>query len=181
VNFQLRPFAPAPLIEKLFVSGSLNRAADTLLIRFTLCGTLQNIKRPAALADAGRCHELWRHTCFELFFGVKGYPGYWEVNYCLSGRWNVYRFDGYRIGMREDTAVGCPLCNVTEGPDCLSLSCSLSLNGILDDLCELEAGVAVVIEIIDDSLHYFAIEHPESQPDFHNRNSFLINMLAAGD
>ena len=172
--FRLQPFTPGPLVEKLSISGSLTRTPDSLLVEYNICGALKSIKRPAALSSPRRCHELWRHTCLELFFGMKGDPGYWEVNYCLSDRWNVYRFGGYRAGMLEDHTVGRPLGKVTEGSDCLSLSCSLSLNGIIDDSCELEAGVSSVIETTDGKTHYWAIEHQKSEPDFHNRCSFLL-------
>jgi hypothetical protein len=125
-----------------------------------------------------RAHELWRHTCFELFFGKKGDPGYWEVNSCLSGRWNVYRFDDYRMGMREEYNVGPPQLRATEGSDYLSLSCNLPISGIIAESCELEAGVCSVIETTDGNTHYWAIEHQGPKPDFHNRSSFVINLPA---
>lgn len=180
-SFQLRPFVTEPIIDKLSISCTLIRIPDTVLVKYNIHGMLKSIKLPSAHHSYKRCHELWRHTCFELFFGIKDDPGYWEVNCCLSGRWNVYRFDDYRLGMREEHYTGRPLCKVTETTDHLSLSCSLNVNDILDDSYEIEAAVCVVIETIDGNLHYLAIEHRESQPDFHNRKSFLINMLAAGD
>ncbi len=173
-NFQLRPFKSEPLMEKVSIAGSLTRTADTLLVEYTLSGALKNIKKPVAFATASRCHELWRHTCFELFFGIRNDPGYWEVNYCPSGRWNVYRFDDYRLGMREDHSVGRPFCKITEVSDCLTLSCCLNLNGIIDSSCILEAGVCSVIETIDGSLCYWAVEHQRPKPDFHNRCGFLV-------
>lgn len=176
MSFRLRPFTPAPLVEKLSISGSLTRTVDTLLVEYTICGAVKNIKLPATPVSPSRCHELWRHTCFELFFGIKDDPGYWELNYCLSDRWNIYRFDGYRLGLRQDHSIGRPLCRTIEGPDCLSLRCSLNLNGIIDTSCSLEAGVCLVIETIDGSTHYWAIEHLGPEPDFHNRCSFLLRL-----
>lgn len=92
----------------------------------------------------------------------------------MSERWNVYRFDDYRVGMLEDFSVDRPLYKVAEDSDCLSLSCSLPLNGIIDESSELEAGVSCVIETTDGNTHYFAIEHPGPKPDYHSRCSFIL-------
>jgi hypothetical protein len=171
--FRLRPFTSKQLVEELSISGSFARASDTLLVEYIVQGSLESINWPSALPVSHRCQELWRHTCFEFFFGIRGEPGYWEVNYCPSGGWNVYRFDNYRAGMREEATVGHPQCHVTEGTDFLSLSCTVYLNGIVADSSDLEAGVSCVIESTDGTTSYWAIVHQGTEPDFHNRSSFL--------
>ena len=171
--FRLRPFTSKQSVEKLSLSGSLARVSDTLFVEYIIQGSLERINWPTALPVSRRCHELWRHTCFEFFFGVKGEPGYWEVNYCPSGGWNVYRFDNYRAGMREDKTVGQPQWHVTEGTDFLSLLCTIRLNGIVADSSHLEAGISCVIESTDGTTSHWAIEHHGTEPDFHNRCSFL--------
>ena len=174
-SFRLRPFTPGPLLEKLTITGSITRVPGTLLIEYDVRGPIENISRPGeVLPQPKRCDELWRHTCFELFFGIKDDPGYWEVNFCPSGRWNVYRFDGYRKGMREENSMARPLCHVTEDSEVLSLQCSLPINGIVDDSSTLEAVVSAVIETIDTTTHHWAIEHMGPEPNFHNRDSFLL-------
>ena len=75
-KFRLRPFIYKQFAEKLSISGSLSRAANTLLVEYIMQGSLEIINWPPALPVSRRCDELWNHTCFELFFGVKSEPGY---------------------------------------------------------------------------------------------------------
>ncbi len=180
-TFQLRPCTPGELTETLAVSGYLARKADTLMVKYRVHGTLKNIKHPAALPFSPRLHELWRHTCFELFIGSKGESGYLEVNVSPSGAWNVYHFSDYRKGMREDRSVGQPLFRVATGDDFLSLSCSISLNTVIDDAATIEVGVSSVIETVDGALSYWAVVHPGSEPDFHDRRTFLITLPGSGE
>ncbi len=71
VRFQLRPFTAGSLVDKLSLSGVVAGTADTLLLEYTLEGSLQGIDTSSISSINNRCHELWRHTCFELFFGIK--------------------------------------------------------------------------------------------------------------
>ncbi len=174
VHFQLRPFASGPLADELSLLGVVARTTDTLLLKYTLQGSLQDIDTSSNFPLNSRCHELWRHTCFELFFGRRGESAYWEVNLSLSGCWNIYRFDDYRTGMRPQNIVGPPSCRVDTETDLLTLVCALNLKGIIDESSQLEVGVGSVIEAIDGSFSYWALEHHGTAPDFHNRRSFQL-------
>jgi hypothetical protein len=174
LHFQLRPFIFRSSTEELSLSGFIARKAGSLLIENVVRGPLELIHWPSTPMISGRCHELWRHSCFEVFFGIKGEPAYWEVNLCLRGCWNAYRFDGYRSGMQEEGAFAQPLCHVVEDNDVLSLTCSIDLNAIVDDSAELEVGLSSVIEAKDGTIDYWAIEHYGPVPDFHNRQSFSV-------
>jgi hypothetical protein len=174
VDFQLRPFTSGPLEEKLSLSGLIAGTAGTLSIEYKVQGSLECINWPSISPVAHRRHELWRHTCFELFFGIPGEAAYWEVNLCPSGCWNLYRFDGYRTGMREESAADPPLCRVVFGTDLLSLTCTLDFNGIIDGSSQLEVGVSSVIEAIDGSISYWAFKHHGTVPDFHDRRGFQV-------
>ncbi len=176
MHFQLRPFTSGLMGEKLSLSGFIERTAGTLLIEYKVQGALEQILWPSLPVIPGRCHELWRHSCFELFFAVKGEPAYWEVNLSLNGCWNVYRFEGYRTGMKEEGGVSQPYCHVVEDSDLLSLTCSLDLHGIIGDSAELEVGLSSVLEATDGSISYWAIAHPGAAPDFHDRRSFLASL-----
>jgi hypothetical protein len=161
-------------VERLSLSGFIAITADTLLIEYKIQGALERINRPSISPVAGRCHELWRHTCFELFLGMQGETAYWEVNLSPSGCWNIYHFDDYRTGMREEGTIGPPRCRIISDIDLLSLTCSLNFNGIIDTSSHLEIGICSVIEATDGSVGYWAIEHHGVQPDFHDRRGFQI-------
>jgi hypothetical protein len=161
-------------VERLSLSGFIALTAESLLVEYKLQGPLECINRPSILPVAERRHELWRHTCFELFFGIQGETAYWEVNLSPSGCWNIYHFDNYRTGMREDSTIEPPLCRIISDTDSLSLSCSLEYNSIIDNASLIEVGISSVVEAIDGSTSYWAIEHHGAEPDFHDRRSFQI-------
>jgi hypothetical protein len=161
-------------VERLSLSVFIAQAAESLLVEYQLQGPLECIKRPSILPVAERRHELWRHTCFELFFGIQGEAAYWEVNLSPSGCWNIYHFDNYRTGMREDNTIEPPLCRTISDTDSLSLSCSLEYNSIIGNASLIEVGISSVVEAIDGSTSYWAIEHHGAEPDFHDRRSFQI-------
>lgn len=174
--FQLRPFSSGLLEKNLSLGGSLTRTPGGLVIEYRLQGSLDdiNLSSRSSIAQAGRRHELWRHTCFELFFATPGKAAYWEFNLCPSGCWNVYHFTGYRTGMREERTVAQPLCQVVKGADLLSMTCTLNFSTIIDGACQLDIGVAGVIEAADGSISYWALDHLGAQPDFHDRRGFLL-------
>ncbi|GAB6192097.1 DOMON-like domain-containing protein [Desulfocastanea catecholica] len=177
-SFQLRPFSLGVLEANLSLGGSLTRTSAGLVIEYRLQGSLHdlNLSSRSSIAQAGRRHELWRHSCFEVFFATPGKAAYWEVNLCPSGCWNVYHFAGYRSGMREETTIAPPLCQVVTDADLLSMTCTLNLSGLVDEACQLDIGVAAVIEAADGTISYWALDHLGEQPDFHDRRSFLLSL-----
>jgi hypothetical protein len=88
----------------LKITGCIARHANQLNLRYTLFGDLTEVAIAPSSDTPMRKHELWEDTCFEFFLGIKDSQRYWEFNLSPAGHWNVYRFDGYRQGMQEETA-----------------------------------------------------------------------------
>lgn len=173
-HFKLQPFAAGQLTENLSISGHISRCSGILQIEYRMVGgSACRFPLPNA-RSAGRCHELWRHTCFELFFGIQGDPAYWEVNLSPNGCWNLYHFTDYRVGMREESSVGQPVCRVVEDDELFSLSCSIDCKTLIDDSSALELAVCSVIQDHGGSISYWAINHRGPAPDFHTRASFSM-------
>ena len=137
---------------------------------------------------------LWQHTCFEAFVGVLGSEAYWEFNLAPSGDWNVYRFDGYRGGQAPEVSYG-PLPLTVMGPraapaaaDCrltapqalleLDLCCPLPppLQERLQAGSTLELGLTAVLEGQAGELSYWALNHPGTEPDFHDRRGWSLRL-----
>lgn len=137
---------------------------------------MDHICWPAPRSAISRCQQLWRQTCFELFFGIPGEPVYWEVNFAPYGSWNVYHFTGYRQGMREEAAAGRPTCDAVMDGNLFSLSCRIDIHHLVPDSAGLEVAVAAVILDLEGVAGYWAIDHPGSRPDFHNRRGFLVDL-----
>jgi hypothetical protein len=174
VRFLLMPFPGEGNPAALTIGGSIARSLDTLSVRFEVRGDLSKVSIPVAAEAPRRQDRLWEETCLELFLGTTDSTEYWEVNLSPSGHWNVYRFDKYREGMREEPAFASIPFAVRIGPDALELSMALDGGKILSAGETIEAGVAAVIRTTDGGKSHWAPAHPGPRPDFHRRDGFAL-------
>jgi hypothetical protein len=158
------------------VGGSIARRADILSVRCEVRGTLSKVEIPAAAEAPRRKDRLWEETCFELFLGTADSTEYRELNLSPSGHWNVYRFTGYREGMREEPGVTSLPFDVRIGPDAIELSMELDIGKIFPAGKTIEAGVAAVIGTTDGWKSHWALVHPSLRPDFHRREGFALTL-----
>lgn len=172
--FRLAPFSAGSLTKNLSIGGSVVRHAGVIDIHYQVKGAVDAVLWPASVEKPVRCHELWRQSCFELFFAAQEDVGYWEVNLSNNGCWNIYRFSDYRLAMREEEIMLPPSCLVSRTEKLLTLSCRLELAEIIDNKLDLQLGVAGVIQALDGKYSYWALEHHGLQPDFHNRSGFSL-------
>jgi hypothetical protein len=175
-DFSLQPFSPISLSLNFKITGHIIRRPRQLAIRFALQGQLAELVMPAPADLPSRRHGLWEETCFEFFLGVKDSPRYWEFNLSPAGSWNVYRFDGYRQGMAEETAFTSLPWRVRRRPDLLLVALELEVERIVAADQPLLVGLAAVLKFRDQGLTYWALTHPGPQADFHRRDSFLVEL-----
>lgn len=154
-----------PLALKLTAMVELH--GDRLWLRFVVEGDVDGIAWPAS-ANPARRNGLWERTCFEAF--VLTDDGYREFNLSPSGQWASYRFDGYREGMVQAAEI------VTiDGLD--GASDLVALEGWIDlPAGAARLGLSAVIEMRDGSKSYWALAHPSDKPDFHHRDSFVLDL-----
>jgi len=182
-HFSLIPFpdnCPHPEIE---ITGQIERLDQQLSINFQLTGEIEKIAITSPDANPSRRKELWQTTCFEFFLGLKGSPKYWEFNLSPAGHWNIYRFDDYREGMAEELAFQSLPFLVKIQYDSLTLSLYLNLEGIICPTQDLEVAITTVIQskvnyLISekDAITYWALTHVAQEADFHQRESFILNL-----
>jgi len=176
-TFSLQPFASTKPLSNLKITGNIARRANQLGIRCTLFG--DNLKEvivapPSDIPE--RKHELWKDTCFEFFLGIKDSERYWEFNLSPAGHWNVYRFDGYRQGMQEETAfIRLPFSvqNQSEG---LAFALDVDLGKIVSADQALKIAITAVIKHRDGEVTYWALTHRGAEADFHQRDSFIVEL-----
>lgn len=128
---------------------------------------------------ADRKEGLWKHTCFEVFLGIPGAQRYWELNLSPSGEWNFYRFANYRHGQEIEKRITPPqIVAQMKQPDLYSLTASIDITEIneLSDPHLLSLGISCVIEMRDQNLSYWAIQHNQVKPDFHLRETFVFHI-----
>ena len=180
LHFQLRPFSPGEAPQGLWISGSVDRRPGNLFLTYILEGDLNRIDLPEPVRPAGRRHELWRRTCFEIFWARPGHTAYWEGNFSPAGDWNVYRFAGYRQGMAEEERLGGIPCQMIKTSRRLEFSCRMDIQDICPDREVLEAGIACVMLESGGRVSYWALDHRGQKADFHDRRSFRLQLAVPG-
>jgi len=175
-RFLLKPFPGEGNPAGVTIGGSIGRRADALSVRCEVRGNLSRVAIPAAAEAPRRQDRLWEETCFELFLGAADSGEYWEINLSPSGHWNVYRFDRYREGMREETDITSLAFDVRRDPEALLLTAEIGIGKIVPAGKDLAATVTAVIRTIDGGKSHWAPVHPASRPDFHRRDGFALTL-----
>ena len=174
--FSLQPFSKNPPSD-LEIIGTVARRANVLTISYSLLGDLDDVV-VAPPATPTRHSQIWEATCFEFFLGTKNDKQYWEFNLSPAGYWNIYCFDNYRQGMKEETAFPSLPFSVQNEPDALSVALKINLGAILAASQGLELAIAAVVKHNHGDLSYWALKHPGKEPDFHLRDSFTLKLPA---
>jgi len=171
-EFSLIPFARTPSPAPSSVSGRLWRSGTRLVVEFAITGG-----QPVdAASPPARRDGLWRRTCGELFVAAAGQPGYHELNLAPNGDWNLYRFDGYRAAGREEAAIAVLPAGITHADGELRLTIELPLAPLGLAEAELDIGVSAVLEAAGGAVSHWALVHPATAPDFHDRRAFTLRL-----
>jgi hypothetical protein len=174
-SFTLQPFLLDDALCDIYVEGNIQRQADTLAIHYELSDP-DSIASISSAALPTRKNGLWEETCFEFFLGVQGSDRYWEFNLSPAGHWNIYRFDGYRQGMQDETAWDRLPFKVRQHSGSVMLDLDLDLSPIAGATQKLEFAIAAVIKLKTGATSYWALTHYAPQADFHQRKSFTIKL-----
>ena len=174
-SFSLQVFDPSSAPD-LQITGSIARSGNILTISYMLQGDLTKIEIPVTADIPSRKNELWEETCFEFFLSMKNSSRYWEFNLSPSGDWNIYRFDEYRQGMREEMAITSLLFSVQHQSDILQLTLELDLSKIIPAQQSLDIAIATVVKDKNGEITYWALNHCGKQADFHLRDSFVVEV-----
>lgn len=114
-------------------------------------------------APSERTDNLWKTSCFEIFWQPIGGTWYREFNLSPSTRWAAYDFDSFREGMRDAPVDAISVaCSFTDSELILKASIAaelpdpaqVALNGIVED----KAG----------NMQFWALAFPPGKPEFHS-------------
>ncbi|MCE5336022.1 MAG: DOMON-like domain-containing protein [Desulfobacteraceae bacterium] len=173
--FALLPFPSGETAPDIAVSGWIEREGPVLAVEFHLEGNIGEVVLPGPSASPRRKQRLWESTCFELFLGPEQTGEYWEYNISPSGDWNVFHFDDYREGMREDGYITVLPVSVRKEAESLSLSAEFPLPGGTP-LTGFRAGISAVVAFHDGTASFWALNHLGEKPDFHLRGGFTMTL-----
>lgn len=175
-GFSLIPFPAEEHRPDIGITGRVWQRADTLSVCYALRGNLSEIAMPASGELPERKDRLWEETCLEFFLGVRDSRRYWEFNLSPAGHWNVYRFTGYRKGMREEPAYTSLPFRLQMEPGTVRLSLDLGLGKIIPAGRTVEVAISAVIRTVAGMTSHWALVHPGPRPDFHRRDGFVLNV-----
>jgi hypothetical protein len=170
-NFVLQPFdlSTAPNIT---IAGTIQRQNNQLQIQYRIQGDTSAILWPQVTNSPSRRFALWEQTCLELFIAQPDTKPYWEVNLSPSGDWNIYHLMDYRQNLTEESAYE----RLKIATDDWSLSVSLDLNAIVAPTAPIQLSITAVIQTQNTDYSYWAIAHTGQEPDFHRRESFVLQL-----
>ena len=180
-GFRLQPFAGEPFGDDrppfaLEITGKIARRDKRLSLDFLVAGAMTEIDIPAQAGLPLRKDSLWEQTCFEMFVCPKGSSRYWEFNLSPSGHWNVYRFSVYREGMCEEPAFESLPFSTSRRDSSFSLSLEIEPARFIEADRQILVGISAVIRAKDGGTSFWALTHCGSKPDFHNRESFIVEL-----
>ena len=137
-NLILHPECPAGPVAS--ISAAIEATETGCRAVFRATGDLDAIIIPE-VAEPVRMDNLWRTTCFEIFWQPDGGTYYREFNLSPSTRWACYDFDDFRLNSRDAPAEvaihyrreGGTLVVEAEVVSELPIPADVALNGIIED------------------------------------------------
>ncbi|MEO8411880.1 MAG: DOMON-like domain-containing protein [Propionivibrio sp.] len=180
------PATPAPVVRSIDVQVDLLPDGG-IAFAYCLRGDMARLLIPVEPSPE-RADLLWEHTCFEAFIGVQGETAYHEFNFSPSGQWAAYAFSDYR--QRVDVPPGGPAPQITARlfAGRLELEASVTAAALPANPANAawQIGLAAVVEAadtVDGSHSYWALRHPAARPDFHQRETFALELpcIVAGN
>jgi hypothetical protein len=127
--------------------------------------------------EPARTDELWKFTCFEVFVKAQGSAEYLEFNFAPSGLWAAYHFTDTRQGMVDLPLDAAPATYVTGGETWFTVETSVQLPAQWTGK-PLTANITAIIEAIDGTKSFWALQHAPNMPDFHDPDCFVFPLEA---
>lgn len=173
MRLKLVPHPSTPPDEVIAVDADIVvDPGDSMLITYSVVGGAVLWPEPGA---GGRQDGLWQTTCFELFLKPAGEDCYFEFNFSPSRAWAVYRFEAYREGRRDFHQCLDPYLVNLAPAGLLEVTCDMSELSA----SPLRMGMSAVIEERGGRKSYWALAHPDGEPDFHSDACFALQLPAA--
>lgn len=144
------------------VTADIRATATGCEAEFRLDGGVGDIVLPEPDRSL-RTDDLWKTTCFEIFWQPIGGGAYREFNLSPSGRWAAYDFDGFREGMRDAPV------------NAIALSCAqsdaeliLKVTIAADLPAPAQVALNAIVEHAGGAMQYWALAFGPGKPEFHS-------------
>lgn len=177
-TLQLDPDSVCDAVRGIEVEVA-RRPDGGISLHYLVSGAIEDVELPALEAPV-RAHQLWEHSCFELFIRPAPGEAYCEFNFAPSRQWAAYRFRRHRSGM-ADIEIGAPAIECSREPNIFAIRVELDLAGV-PELAEggpWQINVSTIIEETNGRKSYWALAHPPGKADFHNPDCFVLQLPPA--
>jgi hypothetical protein len=153
------------------------REGGALALNYQLRGDLARLRIPP-LQPPRQGKRLWEHTCFEAFISVTATTAYHECNFAPSGEWAAYVFRRYREPAPAQTNEWISTITAAVSSNVFQLDAVVQVDRFLrrDAGVPLRLGLSAVVEENGGRLSYWALIHPPGKPDFHDPDSFALEI-----
>lgn len=173
-EFDLEPYPAMPVPAGVRVAGSARRDGPLLEVNWRLEAPAGSVAIAELAASPERRFGLWEATCFECFIAAEGRPGYWELNLSPAGHWNLFRFEGYRDQMADESAVEALPFERSDRPGVCAVSARLDTTRLGLAAASWRLGVSTVVVEPSGRTSLWALSHPGAEADFHHPDSLRI-------
>jgi hypothetical protein len=174
-SVQLVPFPDGAIVPSVQITGTATREGNYLSLTYQIEGEVNAILWPELVASPQRIQGLWEQTCLECFIAVPQSPNYWELNLSSNQNWNLFALDGYRSGLQESPTFSKFPFDCYSAFDQVTLTARFNLSLLIAPTDAIELSMTAVIQSISDQrCSYWAIAHAGQEPDFHQRDSFVL-------
>ncbi len=146
-----------------------------LKLQFEISNNVENILIPDRSNDPKRVIGLWESTCFECFIKNPNGESYYEFNFSPDGHWNCFYFEIPGKDLIECNNIALPTTESNLDDENFRFSIEINTESMKDGFWsskEMEFGLTTVIEDERNNLSFWAIEHHDDRPNFHNFSSF---------
>jgi len=178
------------------IVGRAVREGNLLTISFELLGDLtQTVLSERSPSDPKTSVPFWRTTHLKCFLSPAGTARYWKFQLlpdydwveCFSVSpsawdfqispnhdWTVVRYDGYRLNPQDEADVCIASYSLLSSPQALHTLLKIDLERLGLAEQPLQLGLAAVAKVAGDRTTHWALEYPDSGPDFHHPDSFAL-------
>lgn len=146
-----------------------------ILLSYSICGDISEIIIPYIenfTNNYQRKDELWKTTCFELFIANKTDNSYFEINVSSDYNYNIYSFNDYRNGMKEESSLSIKNIEKTIDKNKFTLNVSLKSENLIN-INNLLVNISSVIKYNTGKTEYWALNHFADKADFHDLDYFI--------
>jgi hypothetical protein len=178
-SYKLNPFRQTSIRAAFSLEVTVGLLESKLDVKYLLKGHLGDIVISAINPRPQRVHGLWNFTCFELFISKKGSNRYVEWNFSPSHDTDYLFFDSYRVLAQSQLQPLSFVFTKNAGAEYV-LEAKVDLKRLESfwpgNKNNYELNLAAVLEHATGERSYWALQHPDPQPDFHLRSHFKVTV-----